>query len=320
MRNTALRQILLSDSPLLISGNGYTRYMMEAYPVVRDITPTGLLFDPNPKSYKDLVASEMAELINQYALTDMPDVCLTDDYVSEELPPCSIAYYRIFGFITSACRWWFSSKQLELDLIAAEKNPQIACHFLHINSPGGEAWYLDRLSETMRQLQKPVFALLEQVCASAAYYIGCHAQKIVALTQNDQIGCIGTMTDFYSFEEYYKKLGIEHIRVRADQSDLKNKKFDDLLKGKPNQYKEDLLNPLAEQFIQEVRDMRPKIKPLPDNAPVLRGETFSSPTAIEIGLVDSMMTFPEAVQTALAMAKDYDSSANMRKALKFINI
>nr|DAT27575.1 MAG TPA: hypothetical protein [Caudoviricetes sp.] len=313
MKLAALQQIMLSTSPLLISGNGYTRYMMEAFPIVRDTST------PSLSPYKELAQVEMKELINQYALSDIPEVCLTDDYVSEELPSCSIAYYRIFGFITSACRWWFNSKQLELDLLAADKNPQIACHFLHINSPGGEAWYLDRLSETMRQLQKPVFALMEQVCASAAYYIGCHAQKIAVLTQNDQIGCIGTMASFVSFEEYYAKLGIKQIQVHADQSDLKNKKFDDLLAGKPKQYIQDMLNPLAAQFIQEVRDMRPKIKPLPDDAPVLRGETFSSAAAIDLGLVDSIMTFPEAVQTALSMAKDYDSLANnMKKALKFI--
>ncbi len=316
MRQTALKQILLSEFPLFMSDNGYTRYMVEAFPVIPKTAE--LNFDPKTDSYNQLSSLILKDLIKEYSITDMPDVCLTDDYITEELPPCSIAYYRVFGFITASSRWWFSSKQLELDLLAAEKNPQIACHFLHINSPGGEAWYLDRLSETMRQLEKPVIALVEQVCASAAYYIGCHAQKIVSLTQNDQIGCIGTMTDFYSFEDYYKKLGIEHFRVRADQSDLKNKKFDDLQNGKPKQYKEDLLNPLASQFIQEVRDMRSAIKSLPDNAPVLRGETFSSQAAIDLGLIDGLMTFPEAVKSAFEMAKNFDSTTNMRKALNFI--
>ena len=75
---------MLSTSPLLISGNGYTRYMMEAFPIVRDTST------PSLSPYKELAQVEMKELINQYALSDIPEVCLTDDYVSEELPSCSI--------------------------------------------------------------------------------------------------------------------------------------------------------------------------------------------------------------------------------------
>ena len=39
-----------------------------------------------------------------------------------ELPEGSIAYHRIWGFITSDCQWYFSSKQFERDLLAAEAN------------------------------------------------------------------------------------------------------------------------------------------------------------------------------------------------------
>jgi ClpP class serine protease len=318
MKIQALKQIFLSSSPLLISADGYAQYMMEAFP------PTSI---PNPESritIEDLLYKKEAKcaldiLMKQYSLSDIPDVCITDEYDSNELPPSSIAYYRIFGFITADSYWYFSSKQFERDLLSAEKNDNISCHFLHINSPGGEAWYLDRLSETMRNLKKPVFALFEKLCCSAAIYIGCHAQNIQALTQNEQIGCIGTMTDFFSLEDYYKNLGIKHIKVKATQSPLKNKTVDDLIDGKPEKYRTDVLNPLAAQFIQEIRDNYSKIKDLPDDAPVLQGETFATQQAIEIGLVDGMMSFTEAIQAAVEMAKKYDSSlSNIRKALSYI--
>lgn len=83
--------------------------------------------------------------------------------------------------ITSNCWWCFSSKKFEKDLLASEANPGIIAHFVHIDSPGGEAFYMDRLSETMRSLVKPVVVLAERVCASAGYLIACHGTKILQL-------------------------------------------------------------------------------------------------------------------------------------------
>lgn len=158
--------------------------------------------------------------------------------------------------------WYFSSKQLEADLQAAEANPQITCHFLHINSPGGEAWYLDRLSETLRSCEKPILTYYEQMCCSAGYYIGCHGQRVYARTANDYVGCIGTMCSFYNFEGYYEKLGIKHMKAKATKSDLKNKIFEDVYDGKYEKYVNEVLNPMNEQFLSAVRSQRSKLTDL----------------------------------------------------------
>lgn len=318
MNRNYLRQILLSATNLLITSEGYSAAMIECFPPVAAANTPTSFFNQNPPTYKENSAKLLAELKAQYIGAEMEGVNLTDDYASPELPDLSIAYYRIFGFITSSCRWYFSTKQFEQDLLAAEANAAISCHFLHVNSPGGEAWYLDRLSETMRTLQKPVFVLIEQICGSAAYYISCHGNNIQALTLNDQVGCIGTMTDFWDFTGYYEQLGLKHVVIKADQSDLKNKKFEDARKGKTEQYRKELLNPLAEQFINEVRDNRPQIKDLPDTDPIIRGETFDTTASIANGLIDGSMTFTAAVQTALNMAREYSGNTTKNRALTFL--
>lgn len=81
---------------------------------------------------------------------DTKEVQLTDEFDSPSLTDGTIAYHRVFGVVTANSYWYFSSKQMEQDIVAAENNPQISAHLLHINSPGGEAWYMDRLSETLR--------------------------------------------------------------------------------------------------------------------------------------------------------------------------
>ena len=295
-----LQNILLSDMPLLISTDGYRRLMVEAFP----ITPSSFLFQP--KSYQDKVK----EVVQQFP----EELHLTVDFSSPELQEGSVAYHRVWGVVTAESRWMFSSKQLEKDLLAAEQNPQITSHLLHINSPGGEAYYLDRLSETLRQLEKPVITLYEMAC-SAAYYIGCHGQKVYATTLFDFAGCIGTMTSFYDSQPYYEKLGIKLVEAKADGSDLKNKMFDDLRKGKAEQYIKEVLNPMNDAFLQEVRQQRKKLAALPDDAPVLRGETFFTAAAEEIGLCDGQRTLEQAAQECAELGRRWSETTRKKQAV-----
>ena len=304
---TYLRQLLLTREGLLITPEAYNAAVLEVFPLeavqISSVTPPSYI--------------ETSEKALEVLLKDLSvNVNLTCDFDSNELPDASVAYHRINGFITSSSRYYFSSKRFEKDLLAVESNPAISCHFFHINSPGGEAWYLDRLSETIQNLKKPIITLFEQVGGSAAYYIGCQAQRVYAMTSNDIIGCIGSMVDFYDWDGYFEKLGIKRIQARATKSDLKNKTVDDLINGKPKKYVTDFLDPLNEQFLACVRRNRKKLKDAKDDEPALRGENFTTEPAIEIGLIDGKRTFEEAVMEAKQLADDYDSK---RKALNILN-
>ena len=308
-----LRQILITRQGLLITADAFSSAVMQVFP----LHESGNVSAELPPLYKDTTALQLKQLL---ASVDMPDACLTDDFLSEELPDASIAYHRISGFITSSSRYCFSSKQFEKDLLAAEANESISCHFLHITSGGGEAWYIDRLSETLQSLQKPSISLIEMCGASAAYYIGCQVDRLYALTEQDRIGCIGSMVDFYDWDGYFEKLGLKRVTARAHQSDLKNKSFEDLVAGKPDKYITDFLDPLNASFIETVRKFRPLLKDAPEDTPALRGETFLTQSAIEAGLVDGKRTFQEALAEAVLMAQQYDASMKAKKkALNFFN-
>ena len=319
MNTTYLRQLLLSNSSqLLITAEGLSSAMMEAFPLLG--TPTSFFFNPDPPTYKDESGKALAALqADIKADSELKDVMLTNDFTSCELPEGTIAYHRIFGIVTSGSRWYFSSKQFEKDLLAAEANPAIDCHFLHVNTPGGEAWYLDRLSETMRSLSKPIMTLVECSNCSAGYYISCHSNYIAALTANDRIGCIGTMMTAYDYSEYYAKLGIKEITVKSTQSDLKNKKYEDVRKGSPEQYVEEELNPMSEQFISAVKAARSVLSTLDDNDPVFRGETFMTPVAIEKGLIDETMSFIQAIAKAVELGNAFNTASKIkREALNYL--
>jgi hypothetical protein len=306
-----LRRLLLSPNKMLITAEGYASAVMECFPLPEKLpmTEDSVHAVQKDTAYEDQVRRDFISLSSRLSESeDTKQISLSTDFKADGLPDNSIAYHRVFGIITADSCWRFSSRQFEYDLLGADANPAFSVHFVHVNSPGGEAWYLDRLSETMRSLNKPVFVLLENVCASGGYYIACHGKQVFALTQNDTVGCIGTMVDFYDFEAYYAKLGIKRIKYKARRSDLKNKKYEDLKAGKPEQFITEELDPLAEQFIGEVRLCRPQLKNLPDDDPVFRGETFSTETALQKGLIDGSCTFPEAILKAHRLGCDYSDA------------
>jgi ClpP class serine protease len=301
--------ILLSERPLFITSEGYRQMVMAVLPYMKPSDAAELpkvkSFFFDPPTYKEECDKAVARLQAQIkACDETKAVQITNDFENQELPADTIGYHRVYGFITGDSRWCFSSKQLEQDLLAAERNPQICAHLMHINSSGGEAWYMDRLSETQRSLTKPVLTLCEGCMASAAYYIGCHGRKVYAVTNGDFIGSIGTMVSFHDFEPYYEKLGIKLIKAKADKSDLKNKMADNLIAGKPKQYIDEVLNPINEEFLSEVRSQRKALASMDQDHPVLRGEIYLTPRAQEVGLIDGTRTFPEAVAELMSMVTE----------------
>ena len=244
---------------------------------------------------------------------------MTDDFGSDTLDPDSLAYHRIKGMILSDARYGFSTKQFAEDLLTADANPRISCHFLHITSGGGEAWYLDRVSEILRTLDKPVYTLIEKVCASAAYYIGCHGMQVKAVTQNDTIGSIGTMVSFYDIRPYLESLGLKYIEEYASKSRLKNKKFNDLADGDPEQFIREELDPLQVQFEAEVRRSRSALAALDPEHPVFLGESFDAVRSVENGLIDGIVTMPEAMNEAYGLGREWSRKNKMRhQAYSFI--
>ena len=199
----------------------------------------------------------------------------------------------------------FAQRMLVLDSLSQDPI------YVYINSPGGEAWYMDRLSETLRNAKKPILAIYEEYCESAAYYIGCHGQKLYATTSHDFVGCIGTMCSFWNFEPYFEKLGLKKITAKATNSTRKNKVFEDLKDGKTEEYIKNVLDPMNEQFLAEVKAMRPKLSELGDDAPVLQGESFYTDPAEEVGLIDGKRTLLEAIAEVAQMGDAYMGTQNL---------
>lgn len=306
---TQLLSLLTSTVPRLLSTQDE---MVEALLSVFHLGETLTTVDVDFPVYNNTVAEQLA-IVQSFAKEGQ--INITTDYAGSDIENNSIAYHPIKGMIMAESNWYFSTKQFESNISAADANPNINVHFLHIKSGGGEAWYLDQASKTLSSLNKPIYTYFEKVGASAAYYLGVHGQVIKAMTQNDTIGSIGTMVDGLDIMAYFEKMGVKRIKELATRSDLKNKKYEDLRNGNPEQFIKEELDPLQQQFEAEIRSARPVLNTLDINDPVFRGETFSAKVAIEKKLIDGIATLPQALTEANQLGLDYSSAVNKLRAI-----
>ncbi len=222
-----------------------------------------------------------------------PDRCLSypSSFLDPNIPDGSIAFHPILGEITYQSYWRFSTKQFIADIKAADENPAITAHLIYVDSCGGEAFGCHEAFLAVKDLTKPVYAFVESIAASAGYYLAAAADKIFVSSIFSEIGSIGVMCTFYDYDGYYKQEGIEKKTLLSNYSPLKNKVINDAAKGDGDEYIRRFLDPMALQFIDDVKSVR---KDLSEDAQ--KGEIYYSPEAQSAALIDGQYTLDEVLE------------------------
>jgi protease-4 len=159
---------------------------------------------------------------------------------------------------------------------------------LLINSPGGSPVQAGIINDEIRRLkakhQKPVYAVVEESCASAAYYIAVAADQIY-VDKASIVGSIGVLMDGFGFTGLMDKLGVERRLMTAGE----NKGFLDPFSPQTKTqrgFAQAMLDQIHQQFIQVVREGRGKrLKETPE---LFSGLFWTGQQAIELGLADGL--------------------------------
>jgi protease IV len=159
---------------------------------------------------------------------------------------------------------------------------------LQINSPGGSPVQAGIINDEIRRLKekhkKPVYAVVEESCASAAYYIAVAADEIY-VDKASIVGSIGVLMDGFGFTGLMDKLGVERRLMTAGV----NKGFLDPFSPQTKQQRahaQTLLDQIHQQFIQVVREGRGKrLKETPE---LFSGLFWSGEQAVDLGLADGL--------------------------------
>ena len=155
------------------------------------------------------------------------------------------------------------------------------------NSPGGSpvqsAYIYDeilRLRE--KHTDKPLYAVIGDMCASGCYYAVAAADRIYA-SPASIVGSIGVLMDGFGFVDGMKKLGIERRLLTAGTNKGMLDPFSPL-DTKARHHTQKMLDEIHVQFIEAVKQGRgAALKPSKE---IFSGLFWTGAKAKELGLVD----------------------------------
>jgi protease IV len=197
-----------------------------------------------------------------------------------------------------------SAEKVNSALQAAFKDKNTQGVILRINSPGGSPVQAQTVYDEMRRLRKlypdiPLYAVIEDICASGGYFIAAGADRIY-VSKSSLVGSIGVLMNGFGFTGLMEKLGVERRLITAGD----NKGFLDPfspMEDKHREYAVHLAKEIHEQFIAVVREGRGKR--LKESPEIFSGLVWTGEKSIELGLADGVGSL-ESVARDVVKAED----------------
>jgi protease-4 len=188
---------------------------------------------------------------------------------------------------------------------------------LLINSPGGSPVQAGMVNDEIMRLKalhkKRVYAVVEDSCASAAYYIASAADEIY-VDKASIVGSIGVLMDGFGFTGLMDKLGVERRLLTAGV----NKGFLDPFSPQTaaqREYAQSMLKEIHEQFIAVVKKGRgDRLKETPE---MFSGLFWTGQQAITMGLADGLGTLDYVAREVIKAEDlvDYTRRENVAERL-----
>lgn len=211
-----------------------------------------------------------------------------------------------------------SAEQVTGALQAAFEDKHTKGVVLRINSPGGSPVQAQMIYDEMRRLRKkypniPLYAVVEDLCASGGYYVAVGADRIY-VSKSSIVGSIGVRMDGFGVTGLMEKLGVERRLLTAG----KNKAMlDPFLPVEADQekYVLGLLREVHAQFIDTVREGRgDRLKETPE---MFSGLIWTGQKGIELGLVDAIGTLDYVARDVVKAEEivDYTKKENLAERL-----
>ncbi len=224
-----------------------------------------------------------------------------------DAPQGSIAVVSLHGPMLKYGTWCsYGTTEVAEMIDEAVESPRIAGIVLDVDSGGGSVDAIAPLIQSIQKAQQKGKAVVAccDLCASAAYYVVCHCDEIMASNSiSAEFGSIGVMMSFKDYAKHYEKEGIVQHTIYSNLSTHKNGPFEAALKGEYDQIKAEELDPLAKQFQEAVKHQRGSR--LDANIEgLIAGRMFFADNAQKNGLIDSVGTLEIAVKRAKEIRRD----------------
>ncbi len=189
---------------------------------------------------------------------------------------------------------------------------------LRINSPGGSPVQAGMINDEIHRLrakypEKPLYAVVEDICASGGYYVAVAADKIY-VNKASIVGSIGVLMDGFGFTGTMDKIGVERRLLTAGE----NKGFLDPFSPQAEPHKahaQTMLNDIHQQFIDVVKTGRGKR--LKESPEMFSGLMWTGLQSVQMGLADEIGSVDSVARDVIKAEKVLDYSLKDNIAERF---
>ena len=210
-----------------------------------------------------------------------------------------------------------SAEQLISGLKSAFEDEGARGVVIRINSPGGSPVQAGIVNDEIQRLKalhnKKVYAVVDEVCASGAYYIAVAADEIY-VDKASLIGSIGVLMDGYGFSGLMEKLGIERRLLTAGENKGMLDPFSPQ-NARHKAYAQAMIDQIHQQFIKVVKAGRGDR--LKESADTFSGLFWNGEEAIRLGLADKLGNLDHVARDVIHAENviDYTAKENVAEKL-----
>lgn len=248
------------------------------------------------------VDARRAEAVIVSADEPLSEGSLDGQQVQDGSRTAQIAIISIRGTMTkmgSSLSTAGSTVRLRQAIRSAARSGDVDGILLLIDSPGGTvSGTADLAAEVARaNEEKPVFAFIEDLGASAAYWVASQASKVYVNDDTALVGSIGTYLALYDMSGYAGQQGIKPIVIKAGE--LKGSGFPgtEITDAQKASWQE-MIDKTQASFTAGVARGRG----ISEDAVPVTGKVYMAKDAIALGLADGVKSLDDTVQELAAAA------------------
>jgi protease-4 len=196
------------------------------------------------------------------------------------------------------------TKEMGQLMLMNDRKKNVTAHVIEIDSPGGAVDGTPEFASVIAGLSKPVVAFVDNMAASAAYWIAAQASHIVTNSRNyTEVGSIGTLAVLANEKEYLKKQGlkVEIMRATASTDKARLNSIEDWPEASIQELQNDL-DQINGDFINAVNTGRNgKLYTMTED--IFTGKMYDQRKALSMGMIDQIGTLEDAITMARTLAK-----------------
>jgi protease-4 len=180
-----------------------------------------------------------------------------------------------------------SAEKITTALQAAFKDKSTQGVVVRINSPGGSPVQSQAIYDEMKRLRKkhpeiPLYAVVEDVCASGGYFVASAADRIY-VGRASIVGSIGVLMNGFGFTGLMEKVGVERRLVTSGENKAMLDPFSPV-DPKDVEHVKTLMADIHQQFIGAVKEGRGKR--LKESPEIFSGLIWTGQKSVDLGLAD----------------------------------